>query len=430
MSGTGRTGKTRTIESVRETWRKLLVTVLAIALYRAGSAIPLPTVRPEALNFISTTRYSAIWQQFGGNPLSSVSIMALGVVPYVTATLVLQLLSGIIPALAKLQEDSEGRARFRKVTVTTALVLAVAQAVVTVLVFRQTRAMIGVTINPGLTNAVVTAVFLTLGFVLVLLLADVITRYGVGSGVSVILLTTVLSSTVSLLKRALPLSSTAEILLTSVITLVAITLSVVGLRTYRSIRLYSTELGIEERTKPIEMRAHILQGGIAPIVFAGSILGLLGGISGRLINQEVGATLGGAGMIGACLFALLIAGFTRLHMRLTLDPVKTANDLVKSGYFIEATAPGWKTADRLAGIGSSAAVSIALLLLPLALLPAVSSAATGGLSSFIGVSSLLLATGVTVDVLREWDSGTRRLPQPPAIVGGGTADPWAGAPVG
>lgn len=417
--------KTRTITSVKTTWRKLLVTLLVVAVYRAGCAVPLPTVRPEALNFISTTRYSAIWQQFGGNPLSSVSILALGVVPYVTATLVLQLLSGIVPALAKLQEDAQGRSRMRKITVTTASALAVVQSVVTLLVFKQTRAMIGVTIHPGIGNAVLTVLMLTLGFLLVLFMADVVTRYGIGSGISVILLTTVLSASSSLLRRALPLAAAGEIALTALVIAVSVTLAVVGLRTYRSIRVYSTELAADAKPAPVEMRAHILQGGVAPIVFAGSILGLVGAVATRLVDGKLAAALGGGGMLGACIFAALIAGFTRLHMRMTLDPVKTANDLITTGYFIERTRPGWQTADRLTGIGASAAVAIALLLLPMTLLPAVAGPATGGLSTLVGVSSLLLATGVTVEVLREWDTGIRRLPAPPVIVSGPVSDPWA-----
>jgi len=409
---------------MRDTVRKIAVTLAAVAVYRMGCAIAVPTVRPEALEFISTTRYGAIWSQFGGNPSSSVSIMALGVVPYVTATLILQLLAGILPSLARLQEDAQGRARQRRITVITALAIAVMQATVTLTVFKQTRAMIGVTIEDGALSAVITVVSLFAGFVLLLLLADVVTRFGIGSGISVLLLVTVLSGTGSLLKRALPLANTSEIMVAALVTTVMLTLAVVGLRSYRGIRLYSTEFGAEKDPSSTELRAHVLQGGIAPIVFAGSMLGLLGVLVTRTLGPAAGALVGGGGLAGALLFAAVMAAFTKLHVRMTLDPVKTANDFVKSGYFIEGTPPGRATADRLARIGSSCAIALAALLLPLMLLPVMSSLPSGGLSDLIGASTLLLAAGVAVDVLRNYQGETRNPVRAPRIVSGGVADPW------
>ena len=354
-------------------------------------------------------------------------MMALGVVPYVTATLVLQLLSGIIPSLARLQEDAQGRARQRRITVGTSLAIAFAQAVVTLTVFKQTRAMIGVTIDDGALSAVLTVATLFAGFVLLLLMADVVTRFGIGSGVSVLLLVTVLSGTGNMLKRALPLANALEITVTAVVTLAMLVLSVVGLRSYRSVRLYSTELGSEKEPTGTELRAHVLQGGIAPIVFAGSILGLLGTVATKMLGPETGRLIGGGGIAGAFLFAAVMAAFTRLHVRMTLDPVKTANDFVKSGYFIEGTPPGRATADRLARIGSACAIALAGLLLPLMLLPVLSSLPSGGLSDVIGASTLLLATGVAVDVLRNYHSETRSPVRAPDILGGEVIDPWQAA---
>jgi preprotein translocase subunit SecY len=411
---------------VRTVWKKILVTALIVTLYRIGCLIPLPTVQPKTLQFIGTTRYSSIWQQFGGNPLSSVSIFALGVVPYVTSSLVLQLLGSVIPAIQRLQESTQGQARARRLTIATAIVVALVQAVVTVTVFKQNRAMVGVTINPGIWSAVLTAAMLVLGFLLILFLADVVTRHGIGSGITVLLLVTVLSAAASQLRRALPLARTSEILVAGVVTLVIVTLAVVGLRSYQRIRVLSNEMLLVGRRRSVELRAHILQGGVAPMVFASSLLGLVSGTASRLGGDGVARLLGGGSLASAFLFAALVAGFTRLHMRMTLDPVATANDLVGLGYFIERTPPGWLSADRLTGYGGAAAIAISGLLLPMTLLPSLTTSGTNGLSALIGASTTLLVTGVAVEILREARTGLKRTATAPLILtGGAPPDPWS-----
>lgn len=406
-------------------WKKILVTITMIVLYRIGCAIPLPTVQPQALEFIGTTRYSSIWQQFGGNPLSSVSILALGVAPYVTSSLVLQLLASVVPAIRRLQESTQGQARARRLTIGTAIVIAALQAAVTVIVYKQSRAMIGVTINPGAGSALLTGGMLLAGFLLILFFADVITRHGIGSGISVILLATVLSAGASQIRRALPLARPSEIVATGLTVGIVLTLAVVGLRSYQRIKVLSNEMLLVGKRQSVELRAHILQGGIAPMVFASSMLGLIAGTATRLGGDRIARLVGGSSMLSAVIFAVLVAGFTRLHMRMTLDPVGTANDLVGLGYFIERTPPGWASADRLAGYGGAAAVAISALLLPMVLLPSVTAGSTGGLSAVLTASTLLLITGVAVEVLREARTGLRQ-PRPAPVVDAGDvgSDPW------
>jgi preprotein translocase subunit SecY len=401
---------------------RLGITLLLIALYRLGSLIPLPTVRPQVLTYIEVTNYSAIWQSFGGNPLSSVSVFALGVIPYVTASIVTGLLAGVIPALGRLRETSEGQARQRRLNRIVATAIAVVQAIVTVVVFGRTRPMIGRTIDEGLGAAVVTVVVMTAGFLVITLLADLITRYGVGSGVSVLLLVTVLSATGTQVRRAAGLVDAAALAWTALAFGTSLLLVVVGLRAYQRLEAHACELQLTGRRKPVELRAHILQGGIAPLVFASSIVGVFGPLLARLAGGR--DLLAPGTIVGGVAFSVLVAVFARVNLRMTVDPVSTANDFVNLGYFLTATPPGWRTADRLSRLGNSAAVGIVVLLVPMTFLAGVAASATAGLSLLLPASTVLLLGTVTIEILREFRTGLRAVAAPELVAVRFSDDPW------
>lgn len=402
------------------------MTALGIVLYRIGAAVPLPTVRPQALEFIGTTRYSSLWQYFAGNPSSAVSIFALGIVPYVTSGLVLFLLGNLIPSLSRLQASGQGRERLRRITRLVAVTVATFQAVAVTRGFTEPRAMIGRVIEPGTVNTIVTVVVLVLGFMALTLLAELITRYGIGSGVSVLLLATLLSGIGSRLTHFLPVLERGHLLTAALVLILAVLLVVVGLRSYVLLLAHANRIQPAGTLAPTEFRPPVLQGGVMTLIFATTFLGLVVTVAGS-VHDALGELLRPGGGAHALLYVVLVAGFARLQLRVTLDPVRVANDLVRGGYFLAGTPPGWETANRVAAVGNVAALTVFLLLGPLSLTLYMAGAITGGVTALLPVSSLLLVVTIGLDILR-----TARETRTPARVfapvepHGAASDPWDG----
>lgn len=407
---------------------RLLVTVAAVLLYRIGAAIPLPVVRPEALEFINTTRYSSLWQYFGGNPSSSVSFFALGIVPYVTSGLVLFLLGNIIPSLGRLQASGQGRERLRRITRLIALIVATLQAVALTRGFVAPRAMVGRIVDPGFANMAIAVSSMVLGFLLLSLLAELITRYGIGSGVSVLLLTTLLSGVSARLTHFLPVLDRGQLLSAGVIVAAGMLVVVVGLRSYYLLTAHSVRLNSIGLSSPAEFRPPLLQGGVMTLIFATTILGLVVQAANGL-GDGFGRLLQPGGAYHAIAFIVLVAGFARLQLRITLDPVKVANDMVRTGYFLDGVAPGWATANRVAAAGNVAALGIFLLLGPLSLTLHLAGSLSGGVTTLLPIASLLLVGTIGMEILQS--ARETLLPQrvfTPLETIAASDDPWDSSP--
>lgn len=407
---------------------RLLVTVAAVLLYRIGAAIPLPVVRPQALEFINTTRYSSLWQYFGGNPSSSVSFFALGIVPYVTSGLVLFLLGNIIPSLGRLQASGQGRERLRRITRLIALVVATLQAVAMTRGFVTPRAMIGRVVDPGFANMTLAVASMVLGFLLLSVLAEAITRYGIGSGVSVLLLTTLLSGVSARLTHFLPVLDRGQLLSAGVIVAAGMLVVVVGLRSYYLLTAHSVRLNSTGLSSPAEFRPPLLQGGVMTLIFATTILGLVVQAANGL-GDGFGRLLQPGGAYHAIAFIVLVAGFARLQLRITLDPVKVANDMVRTGYFLDGVAPGWATANRVAAAGNVAALGIFLLLGPLSLTLHLAGPLSGGVTTLLPIASLLLVGTIGMELLQS--ARETLLPQrvfTPLEMVAASDDPWDSSP--
>jgi len=410
--------------TLRRLLPRLLVTAGVVLLYRIGSAVPLPMIRPEALASIADRRSETLWQQFNGTPLGSVSIFAIGIVPFITGSIVLQLLRSVIPALRA--ADDEGRERIRRITRVFTLVLAAAQAAALVATYRSDRHGIGTSIPAGALDALGAGVLLVGGFLLLGLLAGAVTRHGIGNGVSVLLLVNILAVTGARLAE-LRSDLTAEALVWGAVLLGGgLLLAVVGMRSHHLLRARPGRLDLSAPGRAVEVRAHILQGGVITITFASAMLGVvLAALRPLLGVLGADGVLDGAFPFETALFFLLVVALARLQLRVTLDPVEVANDYARRNYFLEGIRPGWPTADAISGMSNSAAIALLSLLLPLSLSSSLGAGLSGGITLVVPAATLLLLTSVGVEVLRQLADAVRPARTAPALVGAGAADtPW------
>lgn len=406
--------------------RRVLLTVACIALYRIGSSVPLPTIRRDVLEVLKNTPGDALWQQFVGTPLSSVSFFAVGIVPFITAGLVIQLLRSALPWLRDADGSSASPERLRRVTRATMLVIASLQALVIVLGHREVRHGAVSAIADGVAPMLVSFVLLLLGFLLTGLLAGTISRHGIGSGVSVLLLANLLATSGSQLRTLLPELTTSMLLWAATLLVVGMLLAVVGMRSHHLLLVRAGRLDLAGQAAPIEMRAHILQGGVLTLIFAATLLGVVTGVARPILGLFGEADLLSVGTpLETVLYFLLVVGLARLQLRVTLDPVDVANSLAKQNYFLDGVRPGWATADRISGMSNSAAVALLLLLLPMTLASSIGGPLTGGVTVLLPASTLLLASSVGIELLRTIRDGTRRpITAPPLEIVGVGRSPW------
>lgn len=406
--------------------RRASVTVLCILFHRIGSAVPLPTIRPEALETLGATSGDALWQQFVGTPLSSVSFFAIGIVPFVTAGLVLQLLRSVIPALRRLEEHGTSREHLRHITRGVVGAIGSLQAFVILAGHRSQRHGSVPAIDTGLLTAAATFLLLLLGFAVTGMLAGTISRHGTGAGVSVLLLANVLATTGERLAVLLPELTATMLLWGSLLLTTGLLLTVVGMRSHHVLRIRSTRLDVAGETDATEVRAHILQGGVLTLIFATTLLGVITGLLRPVLGLFGESDLLSIGTpMETALFFLLVVALARLQLRVTLDPVDFANTLVRSKHFLEGTRPGWSTADRVAGMSNSAALALLLLLLPLTLATTLGGPLGGGITVLLPASTLILVASIGLELLRTTRADQRGAPVTPELVRRPVgASPW------
>jgi preprotein translocase subunit SecY len=412
----GDVGTVRRVSIWNDFLRRVLLTVACIALYRVGSSVPLPTIRGEILEVLKNTPGDALWQQFVGTPLSSVSFFAVGIIPFITASLVIQLLRSALPWLRNADGTSATQERLRRVTRATMLVIATLQALVIVLGHREVRHGAVSAIADGPVPALVSFVLLLMGFLLTGLIAGTISRHGIGSGVSVLLLVNLLGASGAQLRTLLPELTPTMLLWAGGLLVVGMLLAVVGMRSHHLLLVRTGRLDLAGQAAPIEMRAYILQGGVLTLIFAATLLGVVTGIVRPILGLFGQADALSVGTpLETVLYFILVIGLARLQLRVTLDPVDVANNLAKQNYFLDGVRPGWATADRVSGMSNSAAAGLLLLLLPMTLASSIGGPLTGGVTVLLPASTLLLASTVGIELLRTIRDGTRRPIAPPPL---------------
>ncbi len=398
--------------------------LLVFLLFRALAALPVPGVDPARLaEFFAGNDLLSFLNIFSGGGLSRLSLVMLGVGPYITASIIMQLMTVVSPRLKALytEEGEQGRLRFTLYTRWLTLPLALLQAVGFLLVLENERVI--VTNSPVEFAANVALV--VAGSFLLMWLGELATEFGIGNGVSLIIFAGIAAS--------LP-QVVSQLWVSFDVTLIPayIGLALAGVAATYAV-VFITEA---ERPVPIvyakEARAlsgrsvtsylpiRLNQAGVIPIIFALSLL-VMPSIVGRFLEvalaggsfdwiaQWIGAARNWfASPIGSIvyfsLYFLLVVGFTYFYTAITFDPEQMAKDLQRRGAFIPGVRPGEPTAAYLGTLVTRLTLVGALFLGVIAVLPFLLQAATGVAQFAIGGTALLIAVSVVLDVLRKIDA--------------------------
>jgi len=398
-----------------ESLRKRILFVLgALIIFRVLAAVPIPGVDTDALqSLFDNIQFLGLLNVFSGGGLSNLSIVMLGVAPYITSSIIMQLLTIMSPKLkAMYQEEGEaGKKKFTQYSRLLTVPLALLQAFGFLVILQRQGIVPGLDIFSLVANVLVVAA----GSILLMWIGELITEFGIGNGVSLIIFAGIVSSlptTVAQLRFAFDVSQIPLYLgftgaaLLIIAGVVAITeaerpIPITYARRVRGMKVY----GGVSTYLPLRVN----QAGVIPIIFALSILlfpqmifSFLQNVNNLVIAAISNTILGFLGnlWVNAALYFILVFLFTYFYTAITFDPHAIANNLQKSGAFIPGVRPGRTTADYIGKILTRLTLVGATFLGLIAVLPLGMQAVTGITAFAIGGTALLIVVSVVLDLVR------------------------------
>ncbi|MDQ4040127.1 MAG: preprotein translocase subunit SecY [Actinomycetota bacterium] len=409
----------RTISSaftVPEIRRKLAFTAAMLALYRLGSHIPVPGINTQAVEDIqqnfSGSNILGFLNLFSGGGLQRVAIFALGIMPYITASIILQLLTVVVPTLEKLQKEGEvGQARITQYTRYLTVGLALGQSIGYVFLFRSFGQSAGSPVVENFNGPTVfmIVISLTAGTVLLMWLGELITQRGIGNGISLMIFASIAAGIPNGVQAWWTNPDQVFKVMMPFVALAIIAAIVFVQEGQRRIPVQYAKRVIGRRMSgggQTYLPLRVNMAGVIPVIFAASIMAFPPTV-GQLINspwaRDLAAFLGPNGwayIVGETIFIIL---FTYFYTAVTFNPVDQADNLKKYGGFIPGVRPGRPTAEFLDRILARLTFPGALFLASVAALPTILINQTSA-NFFFGGTSILIVIGVALDTMKQLEA--------------------------
>lgn len=414
--------------------KKILFTLGIIVIYRIGAYVPTPGIDGAKLaqffDNIARTQGGTLFgimNMFAGGAMSRLTIFALGIMPYISASIILQLLTAVIPALEKLAK--EGEAGHKKITQYTrygTVVLAIVQSFFIALWLENPARFQGMQIVqfPGWPFRVLTVITLTSGTAFIMWLGEQIQERGIGNGISIIITVGILSrlptAVIQLISLVRPSAGSATgqlqpfTLVLMIGMLVAVVLSVVAItQGQRKIPIQYAKRIIGRKVyggQSTFIPLRVNQAGVIPIIFAQSLILFPATIAAIVPNpfiQRLAGSLNRGDWIYNLIYSLLIIFFCYFYTAITFNPIDVADNMKKYGGFVPGIRPGRATAEHLDFIMTRITLPGALFLSLIAILPTIISSSLKVpylIASFFGGTGLLIIVGVMLDTMRQIES--------------------------
>ncbi|MFA6476272.1 MAG: preprotein translocase subunit SecY [Candidatus Paceibacterota bacterium] len=407
--------KLRLVFEDRGLRNRILFVVAALFMFRLGASIPIPGVNVLALDrFLSDNQFFGMLNIFSGGGLSNLSIMMLGVGPYITASIIFQLLTLVFPSLKQMyhEDGAAGRRKIAQYSRYLTVPLCVVQGL-SLLVMLEKQ---GVLMNLTYFDRILNILVVTAGSMLLMWIGELITEYGIGNGVSLLIFAGIVSSLPSVLSQLWLTGDMSNIpmylgfAVLAVIILAAIVfiteaerpIPITYAKRVRGMKVY----GGTSTYLPIRVN----NAGVMPIIFAISIilfpqmianyLATSSVDSVRVVAEAVLAFINNAWAYGIFYF-LLVVVFTYFYSAVTFDPVAISENLQKNGAFIPGVRPGHSTALYIGNILTRLTLIGSLFLGIVALLPILIQNMTGIASLAIGGTSLLIVVSVAIEFVKQ-----------------------------
>jgi preprotein translocase subunit SecY len=401
--------------TVQEIRKKLIFTAGILALYRLGAYIPSPGVDAQAIkdgvNNVGGSNILGFLNLFSGGSLSRLSLFALGIMPYITASIILQLLTVVVPSLERLQKEGEvGQQKITQYTRYLTVILAFAQSLGYVFLFTSgsfsSQSVIGERTFPKVFLIVVT---LTAGCTVLMWMGELITQRGIGNGISLMIFASIVSRIPEGITKWWNNPDQVFVVMMPFIALAVIVAIVYVQEGQRRIPVQYAKRVVGRRMTSggsTYLPLRVNMAGVIPVIFAASIMAFPPTI-GQMINTP--AALDFAAffspnswhyVVGEVFFIII---FTYFYTAVTFNPVDQADNLKKYGGFIPGVRPGRPTAEYLDRILSRLTFPGAIYLGMVAALPTILISQTSA-NFFFGGTSILIVIGVALDTVKQLEA--------------------------
>jgi len=398
--------------------KKVLFVLGALIVFRLLAAIPIPGIDALQLNrFLTNNQFFGILNIFSGGGLSNLSVVMLGVGPYITASIIMQLLTIMVPALKRLyhEEGEAGRRKFTQYSRILTVPLAAIQGFSLMAILEGQNILTNLTFFDRFTNLVVVVA----GAMLIMWIGELITEFGIGNGVSLVIFAGIVAQIPTEIGQVIFAFDASQIPLYLLFIVVAVLviafvimiteaerpIPVTYAKQVRGMKMY----GGGSTYLPLRVN----QAGVIPIIFALSILlfpQMIGSFLSRFdgaIVSKISAVLlsfSQTSVLYAILYFVLVFLFTYFYTAVTFDPEALSNNLQKNGAFIPGIRPGGSTAEHISHVLTRITTVGAIFLGFIAVLPIVMQSVTGITAIALGGTALLIVVSVVLDLVKKIDA--------------------------
>jgi preprotein translocase subunit SecY len=409
-------------KGMSELLRRIGFLLLALLVFRLGSHIPVPGINPERLAQLFDQNKDTIlslFNMFSGGALERMSILALGIMPYISASIIMQLAASVVPSLEAIKKEGEsGRRKINQYTRYGTVVLAFIQAVgMSVGLISQ-----GITLTVGMTFMIPAVVSLVAGAVFLMWLGEQITERGVGNGISMLIFAGIVAGMPGAIGMALESARQGEISVIGLLIILLLAIAVVGAVVFieRGQRRITVQYAQRQQGRKVfaAQQSHLPlklnMAGVIPAIFASSLLlfpASLGQWFAQSPNpnavqkvlQEMSLLLAPAQPLYLLLFGLLIIFFCYFYTALVFSPRDVADNLKKSGAYIPGIRPGEQTTRYIDTVMGRLTLMGSLYITAVCLLPMILQVAFS-IPFYLGGTSLLIVVVVVMDFMSQMQS--------------------------
>ena len=400
--------------------QRLWFVLLAMLVFRVGSFIPVPGIDPAALAVLFDQQKGTIldmFNMFSGGALGRLTLFALGVMPYISASIIMQLLPAVVPKLEQLKKEGEsGRRKITQYTRYGTLVLATFQSIgVAIALQSQQMGALPVVPNPGPGFVFTAVVSLVTGTMFLMWLGEQITERGIGNGISLIIFAGIVAGLPSAIGGTLELARIGELSAFLVIALLVLIILVTGFVVFmeRGQRRITVNYAKRQQGRKVfaAQKSHlplkVNMAGVIPPIFASSIIlfpatlgGWFGSAEGMGWLKDLSSTLSPGQPIYVLMYALAIIFFCFFYTALMFNPKDTADNLKRSGAFIPGIRPGQQTAKYIDQVMSRLTLVWAMYITAVCLLPEF-MIVYWNVPFYFGGTSLLIIVVVVMDFISQ-----------------------------
>ena len=401
-----------------ELMARLRFVLLAIIIYRIGTHIPVPGINPDQIAAMFNQNQGTVlglFNMFSGGALERMSILALGIMPYISASIIMQLMSAVSPQLEALKKEGEsGRKKISQYTRYLTVVLALVQGSGMVAGLANS----GMAYAPGISFYFTAVVSLVTGAVFMMWLGEQVTERGIGNGISLLIFAGIVAGLPSAIGQSIESARQGEMNILALLLILVLAIAVVYLVVFIERGQRRVTVNYAKRQQGNKMmqgqQSHlpmkVNMAGVIPAIFASSLLLFPASIAqwfgqgeGMEWLQEVSLAIGPGQPLNILLFTLLIVFFCFFYTALMFNPKEMADNLKRSGAFLPGIRPGEQTANYLDGVMTRLTMFGSLYIALVCLLPQF-LVVTWNVPFYLGGTSLLIVVVVVMDFMAQVQS--------------------------